>query len=209
MNQCVVCLENMANTVMYRCGHLCACLECALDLKVRRRGSNWAPRRLVRPCSAVPKGNAAVSDSRLAPLFPAEPQHVLSLLPRPGGKCDSGLRAVSSILGVLNSSVKRRKASHASWSGGKHRYLELIHKWDNQNVQRYSQKGQGVRCARKSALRTRRPAAAPPPTPSPRGRGRPCKTAAPRPGGSTCRPGPAAPSCKWRAAPPCAAPRPC
>jgi hypothetical protein len=35
MNQCVVCLEGTANTVMYRCGHLCACLACALDLKVR------------------------------------------------------------------------------------------------------------------------------------------------------------------------------
>eukprot|EP00730_Choanoeca_flexa_P016181 TRINITY_DN7594_c0_g1_i4.p1 TRINITY_DN7594_c0_g1~~TRINITY_DN7594_c0_g1_i4.p1 ORF type:complete len:626 (+),score=154.93 TRINITY_DN7594_c0_g1_i4:78-1955(+) len=33
--ECVVCMEQAADTMMYRCGHLCSCLSCALSLKAR------------------------------------------------------------------------------------------------------------------------------------------------------------------------------
>ena len=32
--QCVVCLEQPSDTVLYRCGHLCCCFGCARQLKV-------------------------------------------------------------------------------------------------------------------------------------------------------------------------------
>ena len=31
--QCTVCLTAMADTVMYRCGHLCVCYTCGLNLQ--------------------------------------------------------------------------------------------------------------------------------------------------------------------------------
>lgn len=34
-NHCVVCMQESANAVLVGCGHLCACMACALDLKVR------------------------------------------------------------------------------------------------------------------------------------------------------------------------------
>jgi hypothetical protein len=34
-SQCAVCQDKAADTVMYQCGHLCACYSCAVLLKQR------------------------------------------------------------------------------------------------------------------------------------------------------------------------------
>ena len=46
-NNCVVCLQAQANTIMYRCGHLCACTGCAAKILVS------AFQQKLPPCSCV------------------------------------------------------------------------------------------------------------------------------------------------------------
>ena len=32
---CVICSEGSINSVMYRCGHMCVCMQCGLELKAQ------------------------------------------------------------------------------------------------------------------------------------------------------------------------------
>lgn len=33
-DSCVICMEDLKNTAMYKCGHLCCCNSCALKVKI-------------------------------------------------------------------------------------------------------------------------------------------------------------------------------